>query len=171
MNRDATPYSSPTVKHQFPNAVLLAEVERLLAEGREVVLVPKGRSMLPFIRGEADKVLLRKPSVSGLRVGDIVLARSEAGNYIMHRIIAIHDEKVILMGDGNLQGTEEVGREGVVGKVAEIITPTGHRRKPSRAWFWRKLLPIRKYLLKIYRKWNKIRASSSCPPFKGGRGN
>lgn len=157
MSRDAAPYLSPTVKHQFPNTVLLAEVERLLAEGRKVVLVPKGRSMLPFIRGEVDKVLLRKPSASELSVGDIVLARSEAGAYIMHRIIAIQEEKVTLMGDGNLQGTEVVERKDVIGKVAEIITPTGRRREPSRGWLWRKLLPIRKYLLKFYRKWNKLK--------------
>ena len=157
MSRDVEAYMSPKAIHQFPNALLLGEVERLLAEGRDVVLVPKGRSMLPFIRGGTDKVLLRKASAKELRVGDIVLACLAEGQYVMHRIIAIADERITLMGDGNLYGTEVTERKDVVGKVIEIITPKGQHRKPSRGRLWRKLLPIRKYLLKVYRKWNKLK--------------
>lgn len=157
MSQDVEAYMSPKAIHQFPNALLLGEVERLLAEGRDVVLVPKGRSMLPFIRGGTDKVLLCKPSATALSVGDIVLARIDEGQYVMHRIIAIADERITLMGDGNLHGTEMVERNDVAGKVVEIITPKGQHRKPSRGWLWRKLLPIRKYLLKVYRKWNKLK--------------
>ena len=157
MSLDAVTYMSPKTKHLFPNVLLLGEVDRLLAAGRDVVLVPKGRSMLPFIRGGTDKVLLRKPTANELSVGDIVLARMDADQYVMHRIIAIHGEKVTLMGDGNLRGTEEIERKEVVGKVIEIITPSGQHCKPSHGWLWRKLLPIRKYLLKIYRKWNKLK--------------
>lgn len=157
MSHDAEAYMTPKAIHQFPNDLLLGEVERLLAEGRDVMLVPKGRSMLPFIRGGTDKVLLRKPSVSELSVGDIVLARKDGGQYVMHRIIAIAGERITLMGDGNLHGTEVVEKKDVAGKVMEILTPTGQHYKPTQGWLWRKLLPIRKYLLKIYRKWNKLK--------------
>ena len=147
------------MKRQLPNEVLLGEVERMLAAGRDVVLVPKGRSMLPFIRGEVDKVLLKQVPQSQLKVGDIVLAHV-GERYVMHRIIHLKGNQVTLMGDGNLRGTELATRSEVVGAVAEIITPEGHHRKPTRGWLWRRLLPVRKYLLKIYRKWNKLRASS-----------
>ena len=156
MNNGRATYMSPTAKHQMSNALLLGEVEHLLADGRDVVLVPKGRSMLPFIRGGTDKVLLRKPLEAELSVGDIVLAHTGEGQYVMHRIVAVADERITLMGDGNLHGTEVVEKKDVAGKVIEIITPTGQHRKPSRGWLWRKLLPIRKYLLKVYRKWHKI---------------
>ena len=159
MTGEARGYSSPSVTHQIPNEVLLGEVDRMLAAGRDVVLVPRGRSMLPFIRGGVDKVLLRKPQESQLKVGDIVLAHIE-GCYVMHRIIALDGERMTLMGDGNLQGKEVGVRSEAVGKVVEIITPAGCHRKPTSGWLWRRLLPIRKYLLKIYRKWNKLRASS-----------
>lgn len=157
MSQDVEAYMSPKAIHEFPNALLLGEVARLLTEGRDVVLVPKGRSMLPFIRGGTDKVLLRKPLATALSVGDIVLARIDEGQYVMHRIIAIADERITLMGDGNLHGTEVVERNDVAGKVVEIITPKGQHCKPSSGWLWRKLLPIRKYLLKVYRKWNKLK--------------
>ncbi len=143
----------------LPNDVVLGEAARLLAEGHEVVVVTKGRSMLPFIRGDEDKVVLCSPK--GLMVGNIVLAHF-GGRFVLHRIIAIDNDLVTLMGDGNLQGTEQGRADEVVGIVTDIITPTGRQLKPTRGWFWRKLLPIRKYLLKIYRKWNKLK--NKIPP-------
>lgn len=137
----------------LPNDVLLNEVAQLLGEGREVVITPKGRSMLPFIRGEVDQIKLRQPD--GLRVGDIVLAYF-GNHYVLHRIVAINGEKVVLMGDGNLKGTEQGDRSEVVGKVVEIITPDLRQHKPRKAWLWRHTLFFRKYLLKVYRKWNKL---------------
>ena len=138
----------------LPNDVMLGEVSRLLHEGREVVMTPKGNSMRPFIRGQIDNVKLQR--LEDLKVGDIVLAKFE-GRYIIHRIIDIKGDHVTMMGDGNLQGVEEVLRSDVSGVVVEIITPEGKSRKPSRGRIWRLLLPFRKYLLKIYRKWNRIR--------------
>lgn len=138
----------------LPNDVLLNEVARLLAEGREVVITPKGRSMLPFIRGEVDQVKLCQPG--SLRVGDIVLAYFE-NRHVLHRIVAISGDMITLMGDGNLKGTEQGARKDVVGKVVEIITPDHRQHKPGKAWLWRHSLFLRKYLLKVYRKWNKLK--------------
>ena len=138
----------------LPNDVMLGEVSQLLHEGREVVMTPKGNSMRPFIRGQVDSVRLQRPEE--LKVGDIVLAHYD-GRYVLHRIIKIEGDQVTMMGDGNLQGVEQILKSDVTGVVVEIITPEGKRRKPSSGWIWRKLLPFRKYLLKIYRKWNRIR--------------
>ena len=127
-----------------------------LQEGKLVAIIPQGISMLPFIEGGVDQVfLLKKEKVL---VGDIVLVEYR-GKHILHRVYAIDGEKVILMGDGNLEGTEEVMVEEVMGTVVEIVHK-GRRRKPGKAWLWRHSLPLRRYLLKIHRKWNKLRASS-----------
>lgn len=137
----------------LPNEVLLGEVVRLIGEGREVVMTPKGNSMLPFIRGEVDRIKLVQPDK--LCVGDIVLAYF-GNRYILHRIVAINGDEIILMGDGNLKDTEQGNRSDVVGKVVEIITPDNRQHKPRKAWLWRHTLFFRKYLLKIYRKWVKL---------------
>ena len=137
----------------LPNEVLLDEVSRLLAEGREVVMTPKGRSMLPFIRGEVDQVKLQR--ADKLEVGYIVLAYID-GRYVMHRIIALDGDSVTLMGDGNLHGTEQGKLADVVGVVTEIIAPDKRHHAPGKAWLWRHTMPLRKYLLKVYRKWNRI---------------
>lgn len=137
----------------------LTQIPQLLEEGKVVILKrPKGVSMLPYIRGGVDSVKLRK--VEGLQVGDIVLALFR-GRPIVHRVIAIDGNKVTLMGDGNLQGTERGDISEVLGIVDEIITPSGRHRKPGNGRLWFRLLPVRKYLLKVYKKWNKIFSSNN----------
>ena len=138
-----------------PDEQNLAQVPRLLDEGKAVVLKQiYGNSMLPFIRGGVDSVRLRKPE--GVKVGDIVLAVF-GGRPIVHRVIAIDGTKVTLMGDGNPLGMMEKGDlSNVLGIVDQIISPSGRSHKPSNGKVWRRLLPVRKYLLKIYRKWNKL---------------
>lgn len=138
-----------------PDEQNLAQVPHLLNEGKVVVLKKlKGNSMLPFIRGGVDSVRLRKPE--GVKEGDIVLAVFR-GRPIVHRVIAINGTKVTLMGDGNLKGkTEEGDLSNVLGIVDQIISPSGRSRKPGNGRLWRRLLPMRKYLLKVYRKCNKL---------------
>ena len=135
-------------KRVLPNEVLLEEVGRLLDEGREVSFTPLGNSMLPFIHGGKDNVVLRKmPSAA---VGDIVLVRLP-GRYILHRIIALDGEKVTLMGDGNLVGTENCTWADIMGTVTAI--QKGKRSvKPGNGRLWRVLKPFRRYILGIYKR-------------------
>ena len=119
-----------------------------LKEGKVVPLVPQGISMLPFIKGGEDQVyLLKKDNVE---VGDIVLVEYH-GKHVLHRVYAIDGERITLMGDGNLEGTEQVEADEILGTVVEIVHG-GCRCKPKKAWLWRKLLPFRKWLLKLHRK-------------------
>lgn len=119
-----------------------------LKDGKVIALVPQGISMLPFIKGGVDQVyLLKKDKVE---VGDIVLVEYH-GKHILHRVYAIDGEQLILMGDGNLEGTEQVAADEVMGTVVDIVH-NGRHLKPKKAWLWRHLLPMRRYLLKIHRK-------------------
>lgn len=140
-------------KVTLPNDVLIEEVARLLSDGHSVILVPKGRSMFPFIREGLDKVVLVPPN--DLQVGKIVLAHF-GGKFVLHRIVAVDGNKLTLMGDGNISGTEEGVVNNVIGVVSEIITPDGRHHKPSRGRIWHWTSPMRKYLLKVFRKWHKV---------------
>ena len=139
-------------KVALSNEVLFGEVTRMLDEGLEVAMTPKGNSMLPFIHGGKDSVTLKRKGTYA--VGDIVLACFN-GRYVLHRIIAIDGDKVTLMGDGNLQGCEKGRIDELCGTVVEIVNGKGRRRKPGKGRLWRRLLPVRRYILKIHRKWNK----------------
>ncbi len=112
----------------LPNDVMLGGVSALLDEGKEVEIMTKGVSMLPFIRGEKDSVLLVKKD--RVEVGDIVLAEILEGRYVLHRVRRADGETIILKGDGNIRGTERCRFGDVRGTVVRILRPRS-RRDPS----------------------------------------
>ena len=136
-------------KKVVANQVLLEDAAKLMEEGREVNFTPLGSSMLPFIKGGKDSVILRKmPSVE---VGDIVLVRLDGPRYVLHRIIRKDGDNLTLMGDGNIAGTEKCSTADVLGTVTAIIK--GKRKvTPGKGGWWRTLKPIRRYILAIYRR-------------------
>lgn len=134
---------------ELPNEVLLPEVAALLAAGSDVTLLTKGNSMLPFIRGGRDRVVLRRQD--GMAAGDIVLARI-GGRYVLHRVLGVSGTHLTLMGDGNIRGTESCMASDVIGTVVEIIRPDGRRCSPGKGRVWRALKPVRRYILAIYRR-------------------
>lgn len=135
------------------NEALLSEVCSLLAKGKQVRLAAKGNSMQPFINGATD-VLVIAPADGSLHRGDIVLARPEGGNYVVHRIVGLDGDTVLLMGDGNLAFRETCTVADVKGRVVEIIRKGKRRNQLAPAmrvgvglWMW--LLPVRRYLLPL----------------------
>lgn len=142
-------------KVTVPNAVLLGEVGRLVEKGDKVTLLTKGSSMLPFIAGEKDSVLLESPSE--LYPGLIALAQIRKGHYVLHRIMEIDGDKVVLMGDGNLHGCEVCHKDNIVAVVSRIIKKDRQidcygRRHLRHARVWKKLRPIRRWILAVYRR-------------------
>lgn len=83
---------------------IIEKAVRLVSEGVSVTLPVNGQSMLPFIVGGHESVILQKPTE--LKVGDVVLAWADNYRYVVHRIISISGDDVTLMGDGNLVGSE-----------------------------------------------------------------
>ena len=139
---------------KIENDILIPELARLLSEGKEVRFTPAGVSMRPFIEGDKDSVILA-PLNRAPRRGDILLAQVQTlcgrTTYVLHRLIRIEGEQLILMGDGNLAGTEVCSRGDVIGVVTRIESPKGRRKMLTRGYLWYILRPVRKWLLKIYR--------------------
>ena len=133
----------------------------LVAEGVSVTFPVKGWSMLPFIIGGRESVILVKPDV--VTVGDVVLAWVEGCRYVVHRVIRIDGDRVTLMGDGNILGVEHCLLADVKARADYVVDARGRkhyiykrwRQRASRLW-WR-LLPVRRYLLFIYRKLKRIK--------------
>jgi hypothetical protein len=134
---------------------------KLVNEGLRVTFPVKGYSMLPFIIGGKESVDLIKPT--NIQTGQVVLAWVEGCRYVVHRIIQIDGDKVILMGDGNIAGVEHCLLSDIAALAVNVVTPKGKhndlyapwRIKASRLW-WH-LLPIRRWILAIYRRtWLKV---------------
>ncbi len=141
-------------KKEIPNHILLGLARDMIREGHTATISVKGYSMRPFLEHERDRVVLEAPDE--LEVGDAVLAEIRRGHYVLHRIIAIEGDTLTLMGDGNLRGVEVCEKEDVAGVVTHYLRPRrtllasdpGLKR---RIRLWRKLLPVRRYLLFIYK--------------------
>jgi len=140
--------------HLIANAILIPEIAQLIRDGKEVTFTPGGVSMRPFIEGGKDSVLLVRPE--NLRVGDVILAEVSDERYVLHRLIGLDGDQVTLMGDGNLRGEEHCTTDKVLAKVREIHSPKGRRKPLTRGRLWFYLLPLRRYLLKIYRHTPRI---------------
>lgn len=143
--------SSPAGTIEVDNAILLGEVGRILEEGNDVVLMTKGGSMLPTIRGSKDSVRLRR--CAHYDVGDVVLAHLPGGNYVLHRIAAMDADAVTLAGDGNLRGTESCKVQDILGRAVAVVLPSGRETKVRKSSFWRHCPTLLKRIhLHFYRK-------------------
>ncbi len=142
------------------NDVFFDEVIHLLDKGRRVTIPVKGFSMLPFIRGGKDTVVLEK--ATEIAPDDIVLFRY-SGRWVMHRVLFIEDGLVTIQGDGVWSGREVVGPKQIYGRAVEILRRGKRRVNPYSAWQlwkvhrWQGLGRLRRYILFIYRHlpWNK----------------
>lgn len=138
---------------------IIKEAVRQVGDGVSVTFPVNGYSMLPFIIGGKDSVILERPE--SLQVNDVVLAWADGCHYVVHRIISIDGDHVTLMGDGNLRGTERCRIADVKARASHVVRSDG-RRHPLRsaaslrtARLWRRLLPVRRWLLAIYRRLNR----------------
>ena len=138
------------------NEAFFIEVSQMLQSGNSVTLRAKGNSMLPFIMEERDTVVLQK--VEAFAVGSVVLACLPGNRYVLHRGDRIKGELTSWRGDGTLQAMEGCRREDVAGVVVKIIRDgrvidITSSSQLFMAALWRKLLPVRRYLLFVCRWW------------------
>ena len=135
---------------------IIEEAIRLVREGVSVTLPVNGNSMLPFIIGGKESVILQGPGL--IDVGDVVLAWVDDCRYVVHRIVRIDGERVTLMGDGNLAGTEHCTLNEIKAIATHVVDAKErthylyNRWRKSAAKIWFRLRPMRRYLLAIYRR-------------------
>lgn len=135
---------------------IISDAVRLVNEGMAVTMLVKGRSMLPFILGGLESVVLTRPGE--IREGDVVLAQIAEGRYVLHRVMSVSPERVVLMGDGNIRCKEVCRPQDVLARADEVVGEDGrHRRLDTpaqrrRARLWRRLLPVRRWILAVYKR-------------------
>ena len=131
---------------------LMPEVGRLIREGKTVVLPVRGNSMRPFIQNGNDCVELH-PLPPVLRKGDVVLARTSKGYYVLHRVTAISPDLLTLEGGGNIGRRETCRPSDVLARAEWVIDAHKERhslldRRARIKWrMWYMLRPLRRVLL------------------------
>ena len=143
------------------NDEFFAQVLARLDEGLTATIPVKGYSMLPFIRGGKDLVVLEK--AAGDIVKDDIVLFHYGGRYVMHRVLKAEGGKYDIQGDGVWLGHEYPSREQILARAVTILragTKPVDPYSPSqlrRVHAWQCLGRLRRYLLFIYRHlpWNR----------------
>ena len=126
------------------NVATFSVVRDILLEGQAVKVAVKGQSMLPFFVSGAT-VSIRPITPSDFKVYNVVFA--DAGNhFVIHRIIGLEGDKVTLLGDGNIVGTESMSRD----KVYGVVDCSALNLLLARLWV--ALRPVRRFPLAIFRR-------------------
>ena len=126
------------------NVTTFSVVRDILLEGDKVTITVNGQSMLPFFRS-GSTVTLRPIRKEDFKKYAVVFA--DAGNhFVIHRIINIEENKVTLLGDGNIYGTESMDKE----KVYGVIDCSALHIFFAKIWLW--MRPVRRFPLAIFRR-------------------
>lgn len=126
------------------NVATFSVVRDILLEGQAVKVAVKGQSMLPFFVSGAT-VTIRPITPSDFKLYNVVFA--DAGNhFVIHRIIGLEGDKVTLLGDGNIVGTESMTRD----KVYGVVDCSALHLLLARLWV--ALRPVRRFPLAIFRR-------------------
>ena len=97
------------------NSATFSIVRDILLEGQNGTVAVNGQSMLPFFRS-GSTVTLRPISAVDFKKYAVVFADA-GGRFVIHRIINIEGNKVTLLGDGNIYGTETMPKDRVYGVI------------------------------------------------------
>ena len=127
------------------NSTVFGFVRGLLLEGQAVDVRVMGQSMLPFFRS-GSRIRLRPLRPGDLVRGHVVLGETDAGNFVVHRIIRVETSHIVLLGDGNGAGTETIPRKRIYG----IVDCGRLHLLLARIWLW--MRPVRKYPLWFLRR-------------------
>ncbi len=137
--------------------LMMEEIRALISEGLTVSITVKGNSMNPFLVNLRDKITLGPWKDEDIKKGCVALVRDTRGNYLVHRIIERSEDKVILLGDGNVAVTETATVDNIIGIMYSVerkgrTWTAGSRTWRLYSWFWKVLTPVRRWPLGLWRR-------------------
>lgn len=139
----------------------VAILKGLVDEGREVNMHVLGSSMAPFVVHERDVIYFKKPEKK-LCKGDIAFFQRKNGHYVVHRIYKVKGNQYYFVGDNQtvIEGPIDEGQI-----FAEVIRVKrkGKMIGPGDFWWeffarvWIRIIPVRRFLARLYGIFNKGR--------------
>ncbi len=128
---------------------LLPLISDTIQSGKSFTFTAFGNSMHPFLRGGSDRVTLSPPEAK-IRVGDIVFYQRESGEFVLHRIVNIKEDKFTLCGDNQYILEKNIKKEQFIAQFSarerngKILKNTSLLHQ---IWIWH--LPVRRFLLHV----------------------
>ena len=130
-------------------------VLRELAEsGKTVSMRIAGNSMSPFLVHDRDYIFFTRPERE-IRRGDMVFYQRFTGQYVMHRVCRIKDNRYYLVGDAQTEVEGPLYREQIFALIT-AVKRKGKIVRPGDFWWeffehiWVRLIPARRLIVKSY---------------------
>ncbi len=101
--------------------ILIEPILSSLAEGTEVILSGRGTSMEPFLTEGRDRIVLSPPHGGRPHVGEIYLYRRLNGGYSIHRVYAVKNGCVTMLGDAQLFLERGIPIDNLLGRAVRVI--------------------------------------------------
>lgn len=144
---------------QVNNAEYIPKVLSVSKEKGKPVRIPlKGFSMNPWLVGGRDYALLTT-EIGEIHVNDVLLSETAPGMYALHRVLHVDENRVQLLGDGNLTPDRILPRESIKARVVAVYRKGSEEPQymDDKAYLryvaiWMKLRPVRRWLLAFYRR-------------------
>ncbi len=98
---------------------MLGAMQAVIDSGGEFRLMPRGTSMLPYLKEGRDSVALVKLT-GRVRKHDILLYRRKNGKYVLHRVTGIGKTGYIMCGDNQTTFEPGITDEQIIGVVSAV---------------------------------------------------
>lgn len=133
----------------------------MLEENVDVTITTTGDSMYPLWKNKRDSVVMARCNKFNLKRGDIPLYKRPTGQYVLHRIIRVNKDSYDMCGDAQTLIEYNIPKENIIA-VVKSFTRKGKEYSCNSLRFrgystvWLALLPLRRIILKVYRKLSGI---------------
>ena len=137
-------------------------LREIAEEGKVVSMLIAGSSMAPFLCHNRDYIYFTRPDRE-LRKGDMVFYQRDSGQYVMHRICRVRPEGYYLVGDAQTQIEGSLRRDQIFARIIRVKRK-GKILEPGDFWWeffehvWIRLLPVRRFLVKVYGIFHRLSA-------------
>ena len=127
----------------------------IIKTDKDVSLLISGGSMAPFLCHKRDTIIISKPK-GMFHKGQMVFYIRDNGQYVMHRIHHIDKEgNLFIVGDNQTDIEGPIRQNQVFGVIHKVIRKGKVLKKGDFWWdffekVWIRIVPLRKYLVKIY---------------------
>lgn len=80
-----------------------------------------GISMLPMLKQDRDLFTVRKKTAERCRKYDVVLYKRPPDQYVLHRIIEVHENDYVILGDNCVNKEYGIRDEDIIGVLTEFV--------------------------------------------------
>ncbi len=146
----------------------ISALRGLVREGKEVNVTVSGSSMAPFLIHHRDSVSMKAPD-RPLRTGDVVFYQRDSGQYVMHRIIRVHETadglRYDIAGDGQTEIESGIRPDQIFAYIFSVKRK-GRKNAPGSFWWeffekvWPRIIPFRRTVIRAYGLLARVRPGS-----------